>query len=134
MDIEFVDHCVVWCALVKQRTFVRVCLRIVFLRVSILFPNQVSGCAQKSSCGLKKEYHGVGLDGFHPRVPLDLSDGCCGGILALLHKVEMVGTCPGMLAPTLFFLIRESTISERPTVVANQRALAVVQFDARGLG
>ena len=34
---------------------------------------------------------GVGVDGFHPRVPLDLSDECCGGLLTLLLKLVMSG-------------------------------------------
>ena len=31
------------------------------------------------------------MDGFHPKVPLDLSDECCERVFKLLHKVEMRG-------------------------------------------
>ena len=47
----------------------------------------------------------VGSDGFHMRVPLDLSNECCGRILMLLHEVEMAGVWPTNAGTTLFSLI-----------------------------
>ena len=41
----------------------------------------------------------VGADAFHPRVPLDLSDECCGRIFILLVKVNVAGYGPRMPAP-----------------------------------
>ena len=39
-------------------------------------------------------YHGWEWTASTPRVPWDLSDESCGGILTLLHKVEMAGVWP----------------------------------------
>ena len=39
---DSVNPCVVWCALLKQRTFVRICLRTVFFTVGFTFPEQGS--------------------------------------------------------------------------------------------
>ena len=47
---------------------------------------------------------GIGVDGFHARVLLDLSDECCRRILKLLHKVEMPWICPTNAWTTLFCL------------------------------
>ena len=46
------------------------------------------GLAQKGCCGFTT---GVGVDGVHPRVPIDLSDECLGRKLMLLLEVEMAG-------------------------------------------
>ena len=56
---------------------------------------------------------GVGVNGSHPRVPLDVSDECCGRTLRLLHKVEMAGVRPSNASTTLFFLILKSATSKR---------------------
>ena len=49
---------------------------------------------------------GVGVDGFHPGVPLDMSDECRGRMLKLLHEWRRRGNGPRMpvppsLSPTL---------------------------------
>ena len=54
--------------------------------------------AVRRAAALKKSTTGVGVDHFHPRVPLDLSDECCGRIL---HKVRVRPTN----ASTTFFLL-----------------------------
>ena len=36
----------------------------------------------------------LGMDSFHPWVPLDLTDDCCERIFTMLHKVEMAGKWP----------------------------------------
>ena len=60
---------------------------------------------------------GGGVDGFHPRVLLDLSDERCGRFIKLLRKVEMAGVWPANASATLFFFFLKSTTSERPTAL-----------------
>ena len=60
---------------------------------------------------------GVGVDGVHPGVPLDLPDERCGGILTLLHEVEIAEGWPTNASTTPFFLIPKGATSQR------QRAL-----------
>ena len=76
--------------------------------------SSTGGCAQTGCCGLR-EYHGEeGVDGFHPRVPLGLSEKRCGGRLTLVREVEMAEVWPANASITLFLLIPESTTSARP--------------------
>ena len=47
----------------------------------------------------------VGAASFHPRVPIDLSDECCGRIPKLLHQLDMARVWPKTTAPHFLFLI-----------------------------
>ena len=57
-------------------------------------------CVQKSRVPWR-----VGVDGFHQRVPLVLSDECSGRILTLLQEVEMAEVWPTTVSTTFFFFI-----------------------------
>ena len=82
-------------------------------------PEAEASLASKNVTALRKaaaSYEattGVGVNGSHPRVPLDVSDECCGRTLRLLHKVEMAGVRPSNASTTLFFLILKSATSKR---------------------
>ena len=54
----------------------------------------------------------VGCDGFHPKVPLDLTKETRGG--EFLEKVEQSGNWPQQACTTMFFLIPKNVTSERP--------------------
>ena len=66
------------------------------------------------SDGLEDYHGGEGVDGFHPRVPLGLSEKCCGGRLTLVREAEMAEVRPANASTTLFWLIPTSTTSARP--------------------
>ena len=55
--------------------------------VQTLAPLQIA--ALREAAAAFKATTGLGVDGFHPKVPLDLSDECCERVFKLLHKVEM---------------------------------------------
>ena len=57
---------------------------------------------------------GVGCDGFHPKVPLDLATETRGDIVDFLEKVERSGKWPQQACTTMLFLIPENVTSERP--------------------
>ena len=54
----------------------------------------------------------VGCDGFHPKVPLDLTKETRGG--EFLEKVEQSGNWPQQACTTMFFLILKNVTKERP--------------------
>ena len=56
----------------------------------------------------------MGLDGFHPWVPLDHTDECCERLLSMLDEMEMAGKWPTNASTTLYFLMPKSITSERP--------------------
>ena len=56
----------------------------------------------------------VGVDGFHPKVCLDLTDWCCEEILILLPKIKMAGQRPEIVSVTLFFIIPKNVTGGRP--------------------
>ena len=62
----------------------------------------------------RKAKTGVGCDGFHPGVPLDLTKGTRGEIVEFLEKVEQSGKWPQQACTTMFFLIPKNVTSERP--------------------
>ena len=64
---------------------------------------------------------GVGVHGCHPRVPLELSDECCGRTHWPLHNMEMAVVWPTTNASTtLFFLIpKKYHLGNADSVVAN---------------
>ena len=63
---------------------------------------------------LYKAKTGVGCDGFHPKVPLDLTKETKGEIVVFLGKVEQSGKRPQQASTTMFFLIPKNVTSERP--------------------
>ena len=71
-------------------------------------------------CDLEKAWRmykakiGVGCDGFHPKVPLDLTNEKRGTIVELLEKAEQSGKWPQQAFTTMFFLIPKNVTSERP--------------------
>ena len=56
----------------------------------------------------------VGCDGFHPKVPLDLTKETRGKVVEFLEKVEQSGRWPQQACTTMFFLIPKNVTSERP--------------------
>ena len=63
---------------------------------------------------LHKAKKGVGCDGFHPKVPLDLTEETRGEIVEFVEKVEQSGQWPQQACTTMFFLIPKNVTSERP--------------------
>ena len=57
---------------------------------------------------------GVGCDGFHSKVPLDLTKETRGEIVEFLEKVEQNRKWPQQACTTMFFLIPKNVKSERP--------------------
>ena len=57
---------------------------------------------------------GVGCDGYHPKVPLDLTKETSGEIVEFLEEVEQSGKWPQQACTTMFFLIPKNVPSERP--------------------
>ena len=57
---------------------------------------------------------GVRCDGFHPKVPLDLTQETRGEHVEFLEKVEQSGKWPQQACTTMFFLIPQNVTSERP--------------------
>ena len=53
-------------------------------------------------------------DGFHPKVPLDLTKETRGKVVEFLEKVEQSGKWPQQACATMFFLIPKNVTSERP--------------------
>ena len=53
-------------------------------------------------------------DGFHPKVPLDLTQETRGKVVEFLEKVEQSGKWPQQACTTMFFLIPKNVTSERP--------------------
>ena len=53
-------------------------------------------------------------DGFHPKVPVDLTKESRGEIVKFLEKVEQSGKWPQQACTTMFFLIPKNVTSERP--------------------
>ena len=60
---------------------------------------------------------GVGCDGFHPTVLLDLTKETRGGVVEFLEKVAQSGKWPQQACTTTFFLIPKNVTSERPIVL-----------------
>ena len=71
-------------------------------------------CDLKKASGLYKAKTGVGCDGFHPKVPLDLTKETRGEIVEFLEKLEQRGKWPQQACTTMFFLTPKNVTSERP--------------------
>ena len=70
-------------------------------------------CDVEKVSRLYKAKTGVGCDGFHPEVLLDLTKETRGEIVKFLEKVEQSGTWPQQACTTMF-LIPKNVTSERP--------------------
>ena len=57
---------------------------------------------------------GVGCDGFHPQVPVDLPRETTGRIVEFFEQVEQCGRWPQQACTTMFFMIPKHVTSERP--------------------
>ena len=84
-------------------------------------------------------------DGFHPKVPLDLTTETRRKIVEFLEKVEHSGRWPQQACMTMFFLLLTNTTSERrialmPTLIRwcgsleSTRSGEVAAEVSRGLG
>ena len=60
---------------------------------------------------------GAGCDGFHPKVPLDLTKETRGDIVEFLEKVKQSGKWPQQPRTTVFLLIPKNATSERPNAL-----------------
>ena len=63
---------------------------------------------------LYKAKTGVGCDGFHPKVPLDLTKETRGEIVEFQEEEEVSGKWRQETCTTMFFLIPKNVTSERP--------------------
>ena len=73
-------------------------------------------CDLEKASRLYKAKTGVERDGFHPKVPLDMTKATRGAIVEFLEKVEQSGKWP-QACTTIFFLIPKNVTSERPIVL-----------------
>ena len=71
-------------------------------------------CLLEEVSRLCKAKTGVGCDGFHPEVPLDLTKETRGEIVEFPEKVEESGKWRQHACTTMFFLIPKNVTSERP--------------------
>ena len=71
-------------------------------------------CDLEKASGLYKTKTGVGCDGFHPKVPLDLTKETRKEIAEFQEKVERSGQRPQQGCTTMFFLIPKNVTSGRP--------------------
>ena len=72
-------------------------------------------------------------DGFHPKVPLDLTKGTRGEVVDFLDKVGQCGRWPQQARTTMFFLIPKSVTSERPIALLPAMIRRVRSASARYL-
>ena len=68
----------------------------------------------QKAAGSYKAKTGVGCDGFHPKVPLDLTKETIRELMEFLEKVEQSGRWPQQACTTMFFLIPKNVTSKRP--------------------
>ena len=71
-------------------------------------------CLLERVSRLYKAKTGVGCDGFHPEVPLDLTKETRGELVEFQEKVEESGKWQQQACTTMFFLIPKNVTSERP--------------------
>ena len=68
----------------------------------------------QKAAGSYKAKTGVGCDGFHPKVPLDLTKETIRELVEFMEKVEQCGRWPQQACTTMFFLIPKNVTSKRP--------------------
>ena len=83
------------------------------LRLEEALP-RVKECDLERVSRLCKAKTGAGCDGFHLKVPLDLTKETRGEVVEFLEKVEQSGKWPQQACTTMFFLIPKNVTSERP--------------------
>ena len=74
-------------------------------------------CGLEQLSRLYKAKTGVGCDGFHPKVPLDLTKETRREIVEFMEKVEQSVKWSQQACTTMFFLIPKNVTSERPTAL-----------------
>ena len=79
-------------------------------------PRLKEGDLEKAS-RMYKAKTGVGYDGFHPKVPVDLAKETRGEIVEFLEEPEQSGKWPQQACTTMFVLIPKNVTSERPIAV-----------------
>ena len=72
------------------------------------------GCGLEKVSKLYNAKTGVGCDGFHPEVPLDVTKETRREIVEFLEMMEQSGNWPQHVCTTMFFLIPKNVTSERP--------------------
>ena len=65
------------------------------------------------AAGGHKSSTGVGSDGFHPKLPLGITEEGCAMITGFPMKVEQCGFWPEHACTTMFFLIPKHVTSEK---------------------
>ena len=60
---------------------------------------------------------GVGCDGFHLKLPLELSKGAAGDMVKFLEKLEHCWRWPQQACTTMFSFIPKNVTSERPVAL-----------------
>ena len=71
-------------------------------------------CDQVKALRLHKARTGGRCDGFHPKMPLDLTKEKSAEVVEFEEKAEQSGKWPQQSCSTMFFLIRNNGTSERP--------------------
>ena len=82
-------------------------------KIEEAFP-RLKECGLQKTSRLYKANTGVGCDGIHPEVPLDLTQETRGEVVELLEKVEQSGKGPQQACTTMLILIPKNVTSERP--------------------
>ena len=106
-------------------------------------------CDLEKGSRLYKAKTGVGCDGFHTKVPVDLTRETRGEVVEFLEQMQQRGNWPQQPCTTTFFLLPKNITSERPIVlmstlirwwealrapeVAKWQLKCRVDWDARGL-
>ena len=77
-------------------------------------PPRLKECDLEKEPRLYKAKTRVGCDGFHPKVPLDLTKETRGELVEVPKKVEQSGKWRHQACTTMFFLIPKNVTIERP--------------------
>ena len=74
---------------------------------------------------------GFGIDGFHPTLPVNLTEQRCAMIRGVLTKVEQCGFSPEQTSTTMFFLISKRVTSERPIALLPKLSTVGAKVEAK---
>ena len=74
---------------------------------------RIKECDLEKASRLYKAETGVGCDGFHQKVPLNLTKGTRGEIVEFVEKVEQSEKWPQKACTMMFFLIPKNVTSKR---------------------
>ena len=78
---------------------------------------RLNECGLEKVSKLYKAKTGVWCDGFHSKVPLDVTNETRGEIVEFLEEVEQSAKWPQHACTTIFFLIPKNVTSERPSAL-----------------